>query len=450
MATSEDATAMTGDQPEFRFPSRVAAIREVIGNADFDGLLISNRENRRYLSGFVGSAGYLLITATEARLVTDFRYTEQAALQAPGFEVVQQKGRLSDWFPKLVEASAVERLAFEADDMTVDTVETLRAALARPAAGQAAAGADEGMNRPTPETEPDADAANVAAENATSAAQEPAADGSTDDDVGEKDESIDGSAAVAYAVAIAPAAPEPVAELVPSKGHAGKLRAIKDAVELDALQRAIDVGDAAFAETLSKLRVGMTEREAAWEFEKSIRERGAESLAFDTIVASGPNAARPHHQTGDRQLAEGETIVFDCGAQLDGYCSDLTRTVVLGEPDAAIIRVYSIVLQAQEAAIREARPGMTGEQVDEIARAIIREAGHADDFGHSLGHGLGLEVHEAPHVGPRGDNVLKVGMPFTIEPGIYIPNWGGVRIEDVVVLELDGPRLLSHAPKTRY
>lgn len=359
----------------FRFPERVSAIRGIVADSDIDGIMITNSENRRYLSGFIGTAGMLLITDSDAKLVTDFRYTEQAAIQAPGFDVVRMQGRAAEWFPALLADIGVGKLGFEADEMTVASLKTFT-------------------------------------------------------------ETVDAS--------------DLDTELVPTTGHTVKLRAIKDADELKMLQRVIDVGDAAFEETAAKMRPGMTENEVAWEFEKSIRERGAESLSFPTIVASGPNAARPHHQTGDRAVQERETIVFDCGAQLEGYCSDLTRTVVLGTPDDEIVRVYNLVLAAQEAAIDRVKPGMTGEEADGVARKVISDAGHGDDFGHSMGHGLGLEVHEEPHVGPRADNVLEVGMPFTIEPGVYIQGWGGVRIEDVVVMEPNGVRLLSHAAKARY
>ena len=359
----------------FRFPERVAAIREIVADSEIDGIMITNSENRRYLSGFIGSAGMLLITPSEAKLATDFRYTEQAAIQAPGFDVIRMQGRAAEWYPELLADLGVTKLGFEADEMTVASLKTFT-------------------------------------------------------------ETIDAS--------------DVETEFVPTTGHTVKLRAVKDADELKMLQRVIDVGDAAFEETAAKMRPGMTENEVAWEFEKSIRERGAESLSFPTIVASGPNAARPHHQTGDRAIQECETIVFDCGAQLEGYCSDLTRTVVLGTPDDEIVRVYNLVLAAQEAAIDRVKPGMTGEEADGVAREVISDAGHGDDFGHSMGHGLGLEVHEEPHVGPRADNVLEVGMPFTIEPGVYIQGWGGVRIEDVVVMESDGVRLLSHAAKARY
>jgi Xaa-Pro aminopeptidase len=239
-------------------------------------------------------------------------------------------------------------------------------------------------------------------------------------------------------------------ELKPTSGIGVDLRAIKDSSELELLQKAIDIGDRAFEETSAQLVPGMTENEAAWIFEKSVREQGAESISFETIVGVGSNAARPHHATSDTPLAEGQTIVFDCGARYQGYCSDLTRTVVLGEANDEIKRVYDIVLTAQLAAIEIVEAGMTGEECDAIARKIISEAGHENDFGHSLGHGLGLEVHENPGVGPNSKGKLENGMPFTIEPGIYLPGWGGVRIEDVVVLENGKARVLSNAAKMNF
>lgn len=359
----------------FRHPNRLAALRSLIQEQDIDAMLISDPHNRRYLSGFIGTAGYLCITETDAVLATDFRYTEQAGDQANGFEVSQIQGRLSEWFPKLLGDLGVQRIGFEADNLTVSALKMFEGAIA------------------------------------------------------ESDVKV---------------------IFEPKSGDTAKLRAIKDAGEIELLQKAIDIGDAAFEATASKLTAGMTEKEAAWEFEKAIRERGAECLSFDTIVASGTNAARPHHQTGDTKLQEGETIVFDCGATYQGYCSDLTRTVVLGEADDKVAKIYNIVLQAQEAAIEQVEAGQTGGEADGIARKIIADAGYGDRFGHSLGHGLGLEVHEEPNVGPRGTMPLEDGMPFTIEPGIYIPEWGGVRIEDVVVLENGRARVLSHAEKMRF
>ena len=359
----------------FRHPNRVAALRSLIQEQEINGMLISDPHNRRYISGFIGTAGYLFITEADAVLATDSRYTEQAADQATGFQVSQIQGRLSEWFPTLLGDLGIKTLGFESDNLTVSGLKMFEDAIA------------------------------------------------------EREIEV---------------------ALEPKSGDTAKIRAIKDQGEIELLQKAIDIGDAAFEETAAKLVPGMTEKEAAWEFEKAIRERGAECLSFDTIVATGPNAARPHHQTGDTKLQEGQTIVFDCGATYQGYCSDLTRTVVLGEADDEIARIYNIVLEAQEAAIENVTSGITGGEADAIARKIIDDAGYAANFGHSLGHGLGLQVHEEPNVGPRGTTPLEDGMPFTIEPGIYIPGWGGVRIEDVVVLENGRARVLSHAAKMRF
>ena len=194
----------------------------------------------------------------------------------------------------------------------------------------------------------------------------------------------------------------------------------------------------------------MTEEEVAWRIEQAVRRRGAEAISFDTIVGNGPNAARPHHRAGKDVLQEGQTIVIDMGARYQGYCSDLTRTVVLGKPDAQAKKVYDIVFAAQLAAIEMVHAGMTGAECDGIARKVIQEAGYGDAFGHSLGHGVGLEVHESPGVGPNSQGKLENGMVFTIEPGIYITGWGGVRIEDVVTLEGGRARVISKVPKMKF
>ena len=360
--------------PELRFPNRVAKLREKLAAEELDAIFISNGENRRYLSGFVSTAGYLLITQTEAVVLTDFRYTEQADTQAPGFHVERIGGPL-DWLPRAVDSVGAKKIGFEADDMTVAFHERVMKAL---------------------------------------------------DDAGYE------------------------AELKPTSGITVGLRAVKDESELELLQKAITIGDEAFEEVANALEPGMTEGEAAWRFEQAVRSRGAESISFETIVAAGANAARPHHRSGDTLLRAGETIVFDCGARYEGYCSDLTRTVVLGDADDEIKRVYDIVLAAQLAGIEMIESGITGEEADGISRNVITEAGHGDEFGHSLGHGVGLEVHENPGVGPNSKGKLEDGMVLTVEPGIYISGWGGVRIEDVVVLENGKPRVLSHAPKMSF
>jgi Xaa-Pro aminopeptidase len=225
------------------------------------------------------------------------------------------------------------------------------------------------------------------------------------------------------------------------------LRALKEPAEVEALQRAVEIADAAFESVSGTIEPGDTEAEVAWRIELAVREQGAESLSFDTIVGSGPNAALPHHRAAARAIQEGEPIVIDMGARFDGYCSDLTRTVVVGRSDGQFQKVYDTVLGAQLTAIESVTSGMTGREADRLARAVIEEAGFGELFGHSLGHGVGLEVHEAPSVAATSEGKLEDGMVFTIEPGVYIPGWGGVRIEDVVILENGRARVLSKAPK---
>ena len=199
-----------------------------------------------------------------------------------------------------------------------------------------------------------------------------------------------------------------------------------------------------------KIKEGMTEEEIAWEMEKEMRILGAESISFDTIVASGKNGSKPHHSPTDKKISNGEAITIDMGAKYNGYCSDLTRTIFIGEPDDKFKKIYNIVLRSQLISIETAKEGMTGEEIDKISRDIISDEGYGENFGHSLGHGVGLEVHENPGVGPNSKNEILPGMVYTIEPGIYIEGWGGIRIEDMVLMTDNGNKLLSHAEKGSY
>jgi Xaa-Pro aminopeptidase len=238
-------------------------------------------------------------------------------------------------------------------------------------------------------------------------------------------------------------------ELVPAPPIVEKLRARKDAFELASLQRAIDLADASFEALLAELSPEQTERQVAGLFEQGVIARGGEGPSFATIVAAGPHAAMPHAQPTDDGLGQGRTIVIDMGARADGFCSDLTRTVVLGEPDAKFHEIYGIVFEAQQYAIEHVEAGMTGAAAHQLAMGVIERYGYGERFGHGLGHGVGLEVHEHPYLGPSSEDILEEGMVFTIEPGIYLPGWGGVRIEDVVILEKGRARVLSHAPKLK-
>ena len=236
-------------------------------------------------------------------------------------------------------------------------------------------------------------------------------------------------------------------KLVATQNLVEGLRVRKEPDEIAAIQAAVDLGDAAFTDVSKRIEPGWTEKQVAWEIEKYIREHDGDGVSFDTIVGSGPWGAMPHAFPRDEKLKKGEGVVIDMGVRLDGYMSDLTRTIFLGQPDDEFKRVYDIVLAAQQTAHELLEAGMTGEQAHMLAHTVIEEAGHGDHFGHGLGHGVGLQVHEAPRLGKTSNDVLADGMVFTIEPGIYLTGWGGVRIEDIVVMENGRARLMSHAPK---
>ena len=229
-----------------------------------------------------------------------------------------------------------------------------------------------------------------------------------------------------------------------------KERVIKSKSEVEKIEAAISISDRAFNAVSKEIEVGMTEKEIAWEIEKEMRILGAESISFDTIVASGLNGSKPHHSPTNKQISNGEAITIDMGAKLNGYCSDLTRTIFIGKPDEKFKKIYNIVLRSQLISIETAKDGMTGEEIDKISRDIISEEGFGEYFGHSLGHGVGLEIHENPGVGPNSKNEITPGMVYTIEPGIYIDGWGGIRIEDMVLMTDNGNKLLSHAEKGSY
>ena len=235
-------------------------------------------------------------------------------------------------------------------------------------------------------------------------------------------------------------------EAVAAGGAVEALRRVKDAGELAAIAEAAKLADAALKATVEEGFVGRTERAVADAFEAHVRAGGG-TLSFDTIVASGPNGAQPHAEPGDRVIPTGELVVFYNGAKLDGYCSDGTRTYATGDPGEEGTRVYETVLAAQAASLEAIRPGIKGEDVDAAARKVIDEAGHKDHFGHGLGHGVGLDIHEGPRLSLRSDDILATNEVVTVEPGIYLAGDLGVRIEDLVVVTDDGFRNLSSLPK---
>ena len=238
-------------------------------------------------------------------------------------------------------------------------------------------------------------------------------------------------------------------KLVPTRGLVGQLRMVKDAHEIALIREAVLTADRAYERIRPRLRPGRRERAVAVEIERLLRSEGAAKPAFDTICASGPNAAMPHATPTERQFQDRDLVKLDFGAQRQRYCSDLTRTVCLGKPTTRQRRVYNTVRTAQLKAIEAVRPGVKASKVDRAARRHIEEKGFGKLFKHGLGHGVGLQVHERPRVGRTSDDVLQPGMVITIEPGIYIEDWGGVRLEDMVLVTEDGCEVLTTAPKPR-
>jgi len=356
-----------------RVTNRLSQLREKLVQQEIDAIFVSQPDNRRYLSGFDGSAGYLLITGKDAIIATDFRYIEQVKQQSPDYRVFQISGDMANWFSELVVDLRGRKLGFELQHMSLAMYRQVGDIIKR-------------------------------------------------------------------------VAPPP--RLVPLEGLVESLRAIKEAEEIEVIAQAADISDRAFRHVEENIKAGMTEIEVAWEVERFMREHGSQAVPFDVIVASGPNAALPHARPSERAIQKGEPVLMDIGARVHGYASDLTRTICLGEPDNDFKKVYDIVLGAQLAALELIKEGMTGEQADDLARTVIVEAGYAEAFGHALGHGVGLVAHEAPRLGPGSSEKLASGMVFTIEPGIYLPGWGGVRIEDLVVPENGQLRILSKARKT--
>jgi len=236
-------------------------------------------------------------------------------------------------------------------------------------------------------------------------------------------------------------------ELVPTTGIIEQLRSIKEPEELKFITKAVELVDAVFEQAKALIHPGITEKEAAWEIEKLLRQEGSEGMPFEIIVASGPNSALPHARPTEKIICSGEPVLIDMGARISGYCSDFSRTLFLGEIDKSLQEIYNIVLKAQTAAIEGIESGMDAPQADQLARSVVEQAGYGDAFGHNLGHGVGLAVHEFPTLGPSSSDSLADGMVFTIEPGIYLVGQGGVRIEDMVVLENGKAKVLSKAKR---
>jgi Xaa-Pro aminopeptidase len=236
-------------------------------------------------------------------------------------------------------------------------------------------------------------------------------------------------------------------QVIPAKDLVESLRSVKDGAELDCISAACELADLGIEYAYSHLRAGLTECQLAWEIEREMRERGSQSLPFEIIVASGPNSAMPHARPTDKVICPGEPITIDLGARHNGYCSDLTRTFVWAEADDQFNKVHNIVLAAQLTGLSLLKSGLKASAADGLARTVIERAGFGEQFGHGLGHGVGIDVHEMPRLGIRSEDVLEDGMVFTIEPGIYVRGWGGIRIEDTIMLRDGKAVCLTRASK---
>lgn len=232
-------------------------------------------------------------------------------------------------------------------------------------------------------------------------------------------------------------------ELLGTENIVENLRVIKEESEIDSTRQALAIAESVFDSFRTEIREGMTEKEAAWAMERGMREAGADALSFPVICASGPNSALPHAIPGDRTFRKGEPVLFDWGARLNGYCSDISRTLVIGEPDDTFEKLYGIVHNAQRKAIDAIKAGMSTVAADGLARDYIHEMGFEGRFGHGLGHGTGLAIHEQPRLSPYKETTLEAGMIVTVEPGIYLPDWGGIRLENMVVIREDGVEVLN-------
>jgi Xaa-Pro aminopeptidase len=355
---------------KLKIRNRIQRLVGKLGEKDIEGILISQPENRRYLSGFEGSAGFLFITAKDKILATDSRYTVQAKSQVPDYKLVTISSDTDKWFPQITDELGIKRLGFEAEHIAFAQHMRLCDILNKGKSGL---------------------------------------------------------------------------KLIPTEGIVESLRALKEPEEIELMTQAAEIADAAMGYIRKKLRVGMTELEAAWEIEKFMREEGSQAIPFEIIVGSGPNAALPHASPSARAIKESEPVVIDIGARVEGYGSDLSRTLCLGAPDETFKKVYDTVLAARDTAMAIVKEGMSGGDADQLARTVIEEGGYGQNFGHGLGHGVGLAPHELPRLGPNSKDRLSDNMVFTIEPGIYIEGWGGVRIEDMVVMEGGKIKRISQA-----
>ncbi|WP_442601532.1 M24 family metallopeptidase [Paenibacillus sp. KN14-4R] len=346
---------------------RIDDLRVQLREQQLDGLLITGGSNRRYITGFTGSAGVALVTLDQAILITDSRYTEQAGKQAPSFEIIQFKSSFTEQIGIECEKHGVQKLGFEQDHMTFTNYSAYK------------------------------------------------------DHV--------------------------KAELIPVSGYIEKIRMVKSEEEIQFIRTAAGIADATFSHILNFIQPGKSEKDVANEMEMFMRKQGADCSAFDIIIASGYRGAYPHGVASTKLIENGDMVTLDFGAYYRGYRSDLTRTIAIGEPLAQLQEVYNIVLEAELQTIALLKPGVPCKDIDTFAHHYIDEKGYGKNFGHGTGHAIGLDIHEEPFFSTKSEKVLAAGMIMTVEPGIYLPGIGGVRIEDDVLITSTGSEVLTRSPK---
>lgn len=352
---------------------RIAAIRKRLEQENLDGLVVTELNQVRYLCGYTGSNGLLVITPKQAVFLTDFRYADQCRQEVKGARpMVMPKGDLIACLAQYPQYNRKNfKLGFTHGTMSVAGLEKLKKAV-------------------------------------------------------------------------------PAAIVVPADSVLDELGWVKDAEEIACITKAVRIAEMALARALCLVKPGVRERDVAAELEYQMAMLGSERTAFPTIIASGYRSAMPHGDASAKKIRKGDFVTFDFGATVDGYVSDITRTVVVGKATAKQKRIYNLVLRAQRAGVRKVRAGVLAKAVDEACRRIITKAGYGKEFGHGTGHGIGFPrdpIHTGPHVSSVSTDVLKPNQVITVEPGIYISGWGGVRIEDDVVVTRTGGKVLNNSPK---
>lgn len=346
---------------------KLAKLRQALMDQGLDAILITNEFNRRYMTGFTGTAGVAIVSQNDAVFITDFRYVEQANAQIKDFRIVQHAASITAEVGNQAALMGIGKMGFEKDAMTYGMYELYKASVK--------------------------------------------------------------------------------ADLVPVSGLIEKIRLIKTSEEINIIKVACEIADNAFSHILNFIAPGKTELEVSNELEFFMRKQGATSSSFDIIVASGVRSALPHGVATDKVIEKGDFVTLDFGALYNGYISDITRTIAVGQPSEKLVEMYNVVLESQLLALEKVGPGMTGIEADAVARDYLTSKGYGEAFGHSTGHGIGLEVHEGPGLSFRSNTVLEPNMVVTIEPGVYLPGIGGVRIEDDILITENGNERCTHSTK---